>query len=196
MFGWGTGNNPNQTSSNNSDYGTFTDWGSNAISNGGNEAGLWRTLSKDEWMYVFGINNGDKRLGATVGGTSNARWTNATINTDGTGVNGMILFPDGVTFAAGEATWGTINAYSSWETKCTTAQWTALENKGCVFLPAAGFLMGTSQYYFDSSGFYWTSTAEGLTMAYNAQFSSSVSPSTNDGYRYIRISVRLVYDIK
>ena len=37
-----------------------------------------------------------KASDATVFGKSNARYAEATINTDGTGVNGMILFPDGV----------------------------------------------------------------------------------------------------
>lgn len=38
LFGWGTGNNPNLVSTNDNDYATFVDWGTNAISNGGNEA--------------------------------------------------------------------------------------------------------------------------------------------------------------
>ena len=36
------------------------DWGVyNKISNGGNEPGIWRTLSYDEWDYLFNRNNGD-----------------------------------------------------------------------------------------------------------------------------------------
>lgn len=38
LFCWGTGNNPTNASTNISDYSTFTDWGVNAISNGGNQA--------------------------------------------------------------------------------------------------------------------------------------------------------------
>ena len=50
------------TSSTPSDYGdgsgdiagTNYDWGvNNAISNGGNEAGLWRTLTIEEWKYLM-----------------------------------------------------------------------------------------------------------------------------------------------
>lgn len=162
-----------------------TDWGSRMGSG-------WRTLSKDEWKYVFGNNSGDKRSGATVGGTSNARYTEATINTDGTGVNGVILFPDGATFAASEATWGTINAASAWGTQCTTAQWTALEAKGCVFLPAAGIRGIASVNVVGSNGYYWSSTAGGKDYGYNVKFGSdSVNPADFNGHGNGH-SVRLV----
>ena len=149
-----------KTSSNNAYYGTSTsdvlktDWGSipGVVSACGDG---WYTLSADEWYFV--LNN--RESGATVIGTPNARYTHATINTDGTGVNGVILFPDGVTIASGEATtWGAINNASDWATKCTAAQWSALESKGCVFLPAAGARNGTSVNGVGSYGNYWTST--------------------------------------
>ena len=96
-----------------SDYGTSaseslkSDWG-NTIGTG------WRTLTISEWNYLFAI----RASGSNVNGTSNARYTMATINTDGAGVNGVILFPDGVTIAANEATsWGDINAKSNYATK-------------------------------------------------------------------------------
>lgn len=50
------------------------------------------TLTSAEWTYLFDT----RESGSTVFGKSNARYAEATINTDGTGVNGMILFPDGV----------------------------------------------------------------------------------------------------
>ncbi|MBR5436140.1 MAG: hypothetical protein IK120_04675 [Muribaculaceae bacterium] len=66
LFGWGTsgynGKNPYMTSTKPSDYGdgdidiagTSYDWGVyNKISNGGNQAGLWRTLTNDEWQYLI-----------------------------------------------------------------------------------------------------------------------------------------------
>ena len=166
-----------------------TDWGSRMGTG-------WYTLSKDEWTYVFGTNSGDKRSGATVGTTANARYTEATINTDGTGVNGVILFPDGATFAADDATWGTINAGSAWGTKCTTAQWTALEAKGCVFLPAAGYRDGTSVYYVGSYGYYWSSTAYGAGRAYDVYFDSGGVYPASDGSRLDGFSVRLVRPVE
>lgn len=53
LLGWGTGNAPTKSSTNSGDYSTFTDWGVNAISNGGNTANMWSTLTKDEWVYLF-----------------------------------------------------------------------------------------------------------------------------------------------
>ena len=61
LFGWGTGSNPTITSTNNDDYTIFVDWGNNAISNGGNEANLWRTLTNNEWKYLLKIGPPMKR---------------------------------------------------------------------------------------------------------------------------------------
>ena len=185
------------TSRNNAYYGTSTsdvlktDWGSipGVVSAYGNG---WYTLSADEWIYVI---NG-RTSSATVNGISNARYTQATINTDGTGVNGVILFPDGVTIAAGEVTaWGAINEGSNWATKCTTAQWSALESKGCVFLPAAGSRDGTSVNGIGSYSYYWSSTPlpEVADNAVTLNFIwNEVSPAAP--YRSGGSSVRLVRD--
>ena len=218
LFGWGTSGKtisnygsayqPYATNTTNTNYGpkgsnynltgdyANGDWGVNAISNGGNTANSgWRTLSMDEWKYVFGTNDGDRRSGATVGGTSNARYTEATINTDGTGVNGVILFPDGATFAASEASWGTINSGSDWGTRCTTAQWTALEAKGCVFLPAAGDRKdGTVVHNFGSFAYYWSSTAQDTGHAFYVFFCSGYVFPADYQTRIYGFSVRLVRD--
>ena len=66
LFGWGTsgynGKEAYMTSTDYSDYGdgsndiagTNYDWGVyNKISNGGNQAGQWRTLTNSEWDYVI-----------------------------------------------------------------------------------------------------------------------------------------------
>jgi len=154
----------------------------------------WFTLSSTEWKYVIS----DRTSGATVNGTPNARYTGATINTDGTGVNGIILFPDGVTIASSEVTaWGTVNSTSSWATKCTTAQWSALESKGCVFLPAAGYRYGASVYSVGSYGYYWSSTpySGNVYYAYLVYFYSGGVYPQNDYGRYGGFSVRLARDV-
>ena len=53
LFGWGTGSNPTLSSTSYMDYGTFVDWGSNPISNGGNTVNQWRTLTIAEWNYLL-----------------------------------------------------------------------------------------------------------------------------------------------
>ena len=191
-FGWSTSATDygmNASTSNSTYSGDFVDWG-DAVGSG------WRTLSKDEWTYVFGTNDGDKRSGATVDVTSNARYTEATINTDGTGVNGVILFPDGATFAADDATWGTINGGSAWGTKCTTAQWTALEAKGCVFLPAAGYRSGAAVDNASSRGYYWSSTPYNANGAYYVRFYSGFLNPASSSSRYYGYSVRLVRQVE
>lgn len=79
LLGWGTGDAPTKLSTYSGDYCTFTDWGVNAISNGGNTADLWHTMTKDEWVYLFANH--------TKG------WSNVN------GVYGYVIRPDGVSTA-------------------------------------------------------------------------------------------------
>ena len=164
-----------------------SDWG-NTIGSG------WRTLTSAEWQYIFNT----RYSGSTVNSTSHARYTHATINTDGTGVNGMILFPDGITVASSEATsWGTVNGNSAWGTKCTTAQWAALAAKGCVFLPAAGYRNEAKVYSAGSNGNYWSSSpSTGSGIASYVDFSSGSLNPASTGSRYNGFSVRLVRQIE
>lgn len=168
-----------------------SDWG-NTIGTG------WRTLSKDEWTYLFNT----RTTGGTVFGTSSASYAHATINTDnGTGgVNGIILFPDGVDIAVSEVTTaGTVNGTSDWGTKCTIDQWTDLAAKGCVFLPAAGQRMynwspgNITLQDVNERAYYWTSTSHDSS---GAQFIEIKSGTLNPGSWNSRINgyaVRLVY---
>lgn len=148
-------------------------------------------------MYIFNT----RTTGGTVFGTTQARYTHATINTDnGTdGVNGMILFPDGVDIALSEVnTAGTVNVNSAWGTTCTSAQWTALATKGCVFLPAAGHRSGTTMYNPGVAGKYWTSSYD-IGTAANAQdvtFRSNILNASGACGRKFGGSVRLVCPVE
>ena len=190
LFGWSTPATYYgiHNTKNGDDYtGDFKEWGEN-ISNS------WHTMSYNEWAYLIV----ERTNGSTVNGISNAHYTLATINTDGTGVNGLIIFPDNVTFAADEATpWGTIDSNSNWTTKCTTAQWAALAAKGCVFLPAAGFRVqgitvdqpGSNVYYWTSSVFYYDNNNSVSNLIFTADIITSYSE------RYFGNSVRLVRNL-
>ena len=137
LFGWGTGSNPTLSSQIYWDYGTFVDWGSNPISNGGNTANRWRTLTQAEWEYLL-----NERPNAS------SKFAIGNIN----GVGGLILLPDSWTqpsecsFTSGYATYdGYIDidwTYNSY----TLAQWAQMETAGAVFLPAAGDRYGTNVY--------------------------------------------------
>ena len=174
---------------NNSSEALKSDWGT-LMGSG------WRTLTSGEWTYVFNT----RASGSTVNGTSKARYTHATINTDGTSVNGMILFPDGITIGNSEATsWGKINDTSSYGTKCTTAQWAALAAKGCVFLPAAGYRTGTTVYDAGWYGHYWSSSpyTSLVNYAYSVHFDSGNLVGPADYYRRVLgFSVRLVRQVE
>lgn len=153
LFGYGTSGwiqMPYCTSSNEDDYypnnltgeGANADWGIyNSISNGGNIPGLWRTLTIDEWTYLFSENRPGK-------------WALAKIANNYVGV---IILPDiwvlpkDLTFIPGAAL--------SWETnQYTMEEWLMMENAGAIFLPAAGGRMGTTIYNVNYSGGCWSST--------------------------------------
>ena len=95
-------------------------------------------------------------------------------------------------------TWGIINAKSAWSTTCTSAGWEALEEAGCVFLPASGYRNNVNASYVNSFGYYWSSTHAGtMTNAHHLRFlSNEVSPkySSNGSVRSMGCSVRLVRD--
>ena len=169
-----------------------SDW-SNTIGSG------WRTPTIDEWYYLCK----ERESGATVNGTSNARHVYATINTDATEVNGMILFPDGVTISSSEATsWGSINGAGAFAdaTKCTSAQWNALATKGCVFLPTAGLReSGASVPSFQlEKGYYWSSSSSSTygDRALDFKFGNNATVTSDFLSRYYGASVRLVHDVE
>ena len=173
-----------------------SDWGMHAITNGGNTAGMWRTLTSSEWAYLFNV-----RSNTTVNNVENARFTKAAITTpSSTTVNGLIIFPD--SYSGGTpsgVTWGTINGTSNdYTTTCTVDGWAALEAAGCVFLPAAGNRGGTSVYTESSVGYYWSSSTYSNSSegACGTFFSSgSFNPSSGLG-RYNGFSVRLVCQVE
>ncbi len=176
LFGWGTGNNPTLSSQDNNDYSTFVDWGENAISNGGNEANLWRTLNTDEWGYLFGVRT-----------NASALYGQAIVND----IVGLIVLPDdwqlvaGISFTSGNGDFSQ-NSY-------TAEQWSKLESAGAVFLPAAGHRNGTGMYDMGAYGRYWSSTPSGTDSALQMNFGSSdFHPRGNGSYRVLAMSVRLV----
>lgn len=194
LFGWGTGDAPNKVSTNNGDYGTFTDWGTNAITNGGNtENSGWRTLTIDEWVYLF-----YSRVNAsTLFGFGSVA-----------GVNGLIILPDnwitpeGASFTA-STTLGLTNHGSYYyngnndnysHNTYTAEQWAVMESAGAVFLPAAAYRHGVDSniQYTYQGGFYWSSTPYDSDKAYYLNFYyHSLDPQFKE-MRYGGRPVRLV----
>lgn len=169
LFGWGTGSNPTLTSNSGSDYRTFVDWGNNSI-NG--VEGVWRTLTTDEWRYLF------KRYNNCA--------TFAIVN----GVRGWIILPDSWELPQSlsmefysEGSY-TVNVTTT-KNKYSISQWKSLENSGAVFLPVTGRreqLSSNNSSIKNLSGeaFYWTST---YLHMYGASISNDkTSPIMGDSY--------------
>ncbi len=199
LFCWGTSGynhgancfhpwSTSETSSNYYAYGEYSynlfdqtgkaDWGYNAISNGGNTEGQWRTLTNVEWDYVL-----DSR--STLSGI---RYAMANVN----GVNGTILLPndwDASIYDLNNANGGNYESNT-----ITAADWTnTLEANGVVFLPAAGGRYGTSVDEAGSYGGYWSSSY----YYYDSDYAFSMSflyPGTCNNLRHSGFSVRLVRD--
>ena len=176
LFGWGTGNRPTKASNVYGDYSSYAEWGDNDISNGGAVANTWRTLSGDEWNYLFTARDNH----AELYGYGNVE-----------GVNGLIILPDewttpdGLTFKAAEVGFGR-NEY-------TVAQWIVMETAGAVFLPAAGDRYQTNVGNVGKCGYYWSCTKKSSNFAYSVTFSgSSLTPKDENRGLCNGFAVRLV----
>ncbi|MBQ7741922.1 MAG: leucine-rich repeat protein [Bacteroidaceae bacterium] len=190
VFGWGTsgynGKNPWMTSTTSTDYGDGTndiagtdyDWGVYNSESITNNAGLkWRTLTADEWYYLFYTRPNR--------GTGRATACN---------MHGYIILPDdwtlpeGLEFTKNAQTWD-VNVYDA-------DDWAKMEQAGAVFLPAAGYRYGATEYKgLGEWGYYWTSSAKNDNEAvsfYFAEYSFDAdwSMGRENGY-----SVRLVSDV-
>ena len=173
LFGWGTGDAPNKVSTSGSDYTNFTDWGENPITNGGNEADVWHTLTRDEWVYLIDTRDNASSLRAR-----------ATVHS----VAGLIILPDGYT---GAIILNTTAANYTTNT-ISDSDWTTLESDGAVFLPAAGDRNGTGVVDVSSGGFYWSVTLYDTNAAYFLKFGSSYLDPQYPNSRKYGLSVRLV----
>jgi hypothetical protein len=157
------------------------DWGYNVISNGINLPNQWRTLTSNEWHYVF----------TQRSPSSGIRYAKAVVN----GVNGVVLLPDNWNAAIHDLN-NTNEKYSAYSSnEITAAEWGTMESNGAVFLPAAGESNGSSA---GSVGLYWSATSyhgsdDGT--AYCVKFNPSLQDQYST-YRRFMFSVRLVHDTK
>ena len=195
-----------QSGLNNTDY----DWGHYLpIANGGNQANRWRTLTGEEWTYLFrGRPQAERLFGF------------ATVNE----VEGIILLPDVwdnpvevLSFVPGAdkgLNWENASSGGAFydrtgnddhykDNKYSAADWNAMEKAGAIFLPAAGgYSNGT---YFNKNinsdynrGGYWSATRKNDDQVYVLDFYSNptthtfLAPSTNTTYVQFGKAVRLV----
>ena len=163
------------------DHDGQADWGYNAISNGSNEEGLWRTLTMDEWLYLLDMRNTP----------SGMRFAKANVE----GVNGLLLLPDDwdisyyyLNHVNDDDTGYLSNTIPQpfWKEK--------LEVHGAVFLPAAGIRDVGTVGLLGIYGFYWSATHHGIRDALGIYFSDSFFNHENITGRFQARSVRLVRD--
>ena len=219
LFGWGTSGwnsganayQPWATNQANSDYSpceagennltgscAYADWGVyNPIGNA--PAGTWRTLTSEEWLYLFRERqNAEKLFGL------------GTVN----GVPGTIILPDDWTTPTDviftpstdkDLKWEESNYTNSNEDNYshntyTSKQWEEqMEANGAVFLPATGYRYGTKVSYTGAQktggyGSFWSSSADDGTHAYDVNFSISSLRPQYSAIRYGARAVRLVKD--
>ena len=187
LFGWGTGNNPTLTSKDTINYQTFVDWGINRID--GDAPNSWRTLSADEWRYIF-----ETRANA------NNLCGMACVNNE----LGLVLLPDDwvqpqdIPFVPGLSS----NAYDSFllnrmayklcQNYYSTRQWHEMESEGAVFLPKAG--ARSSGHVSSSYHVYWTSASSPNSTSY-VFFANGVDIISSIN-RSVGCAVRLVKNVK
>ena len=141
------------------------DWGNN-IGTG------WRTLTKNEWTYLFNTRevNGGKGSGKSY-----------TLGQSVNGKSGIVIYPDNYD--------GGVYSGSDWST---------FEAAGCVFLPAAGSRLGADVTMDNGGSFgrYWSATSSSTDgSAYHVHFTSSELFPSADFSRATGCSVRLVRDL-
>lgn len=201
LFGWGTSgwNNGNTYympyNSDNSDpklYGppgvhdltgeyANADWGIfNSISNGGNQAGFWRTLTADEWEYLI----------TSRPTTSNYRYVKATVND----IIGLILLPDDWNIS-----YYSLNNPNDMQSDfsnntLSTTDWAVIESNGAIFLPASGYRDGTSMKWVGGCGYYRSTTCYLEDVASSVEFHDMWVHYNLSNPRYYGFSVRLVHD--
>ncbi len=152
------------------------------------ESSIWRTLTRDEWCYLFAYNPEENnfittspryplfKTGVTVCGSENC----------------VVLLPDN---------WdGTVISLTDFAAQNTydessNPKWSEMEAAGAVCLPAAGIRNGSEFSYVGNHGNYWSSTASDSSRTYGVGFYSSFVYPGNDGLRSSGYSVRLVTDV-
>lgn len=203
LFGWSTSGynhgahcyQPWSTSSNYYDYHAYgnhefnlyeqtgqADWGYNAIANGGDTEHLWRTLTTEEWNYLFELRDTP----------SGIRFAKAKVGE----VNGVILLPDDWSGSFFSLNFPNVTNVYYENNSISMEQWDLIEQHGAVFLPTAGYRLGAEILNEGSSGHYWSSSRYNESRANCVSiFDSGLYPQAID-FVFNGFSVRLVQEAR
>ncbi len=166
------------------------DWGVAYCESNEIAAGTWRTLTTEEWQYLFSYD------GSGAGGldydneTRRNKYKYCVTVCDKP--NCVVLLPD----VWDETVISITDFTNTTEYSETTApKWSAMEAAGAVCLPAAGLRAGSGVYFVGDNGFYWSSSAA-AGCAYEMYFDSSQVKNNSNTSCESGKSVRLVTDVK
>lgn len=143
----------------------------------------WNVLTSDEWNYLLDTTS-----------RSAIRFVKACVNS----VNGLIIFPDTYSHPIGQTLRnvnekGTVSYPVNYgDNTFTTDQWNAMEAAGAIFLPAAGYLNGSTVESYGGEGDYWSSTTDDGEKAKRLEFKNTEVTTDNGINRSYGCSVRLV----
>lgn len=175
------------------------DWGHNPISNGGNAPDVWRTMTANEYEYLF-----MERSASALNGVPNARFVMAVI----CDYSGIVLFPDSYIHPDDVTLPTNINDSEAYYASNLFGfdEWRKMELAGAVFLPANGkresndvtddmSVVGRT----NENGNYWTASCPGYynigTHSYSLLFRKKHVSFFDNRVRAIGMSVRLVHDV-
>ena len=156
------------------------DWGVyNAISNGGNIPGIWRTLTKDEWNWVFFLRTTPSGIHFATGIVND--------------VNGVILLPDNWSTSVYALNYTDRVDAPFYTNEITAENWATMEANGAAFLPAAGGRHETAVGSYGAWGRYWSASENNSSYAWHVEFGDGDLGTEYTSNRYFGCSVRLVY---
>lgn len=113
-------------------------------------------------------------------------------------VNGLIIFPDTYSHPIDQTLRnvnekGTVSYPVNYgDNPFNTTQWSQMETAGAIFLPAAGYLSGSTVGAYGAEGDYWSSTTDGDGKAKRLEFKSNEVTTANGAASSYGYSVRLV----
>lgn len=177
LFAWGSATNPTVLE-HYTGITHFVDWGEKPIINAGGHVYPWRTLTDEEWEYLF--------YGRQT--PSQIRFAKATVNN----IKGLIILPDDWS-----STLYNLNNVNNADTYTSNTidviTWKdVFEAHGAVFLPCGGMRVDHDVWGAGTRGYYW-STKKGWYVDFiPANFPSTYKPEDN----YKGLSVRLVWCIQ
>ena len=145
-------------------------------------AGSYITLTKDQWVYLF----------------ANQQFALCQVTLDnGTKVNGVAVAPNGIDAETFLGYGFSVAGAGSGSARFTDnlVDQRVIDSNGLLFLPAAGYRLGTSINNVGSNGNYWSSTSYNATNAYSVDFVADGFNGQNYWDRFRGFSVRLASEL-